>query len=643
LRSYRNPFRARASEQLSEPIAFLRNFGAGMLEALPDADSIWDLPLVLRSAPGGGKTSLLRLFAIESLLLVESRRSEFPELVEQLERLEALRGEGASHLGVSLNLSHDYRSLLDLQLPREQLVRAFFSLLDARIILAVVRAALTAGGAEDPAELDLIALGSQAEAEAEASVLGGLGGAGLFEHAVQTEREILRPLDGLLPGEVDLREHTAAPRLHSLALLSRTRLQVAGRELPQRPLVMFDDGHELGPEQRRELLDALQDRSLGVARWYAERYEALSNEEVLVGSAEGRDFEIVELESMARKRGRNYERALLDIANRRARPYLDDYAGSQQTFTDLIDSSPEELLGGRAEELLDSMRLRIAALAGERQRYAKWIAETGRPTYEGLVDLRALEIVISADLERAQVELLDLPLESKDLQARQQRVRASARHFLARDFGLPYFVGPRVMARLGSENVDQFLRLAGDVFEEMLAKVTLRRMPRIGAAEQDRIVHALSERYWRELPARVQSGRLVQTLLEAIIKICQAETFRATAPYAPGVTGVAMPMPDRERLLDQAGREGIRGAEELFRALGSGIAANVFSVQLDYSVKNQRVMVIYLNRLLCPRFDLPLGRGGFRERRLEQMAAWMHGSPVRGGEPETRGQAQLQI
>ena len=39
-------------------------------------------------------------------------------------------------------------------------------------------------------------------------------------------------------------------------------------------------------------------------------------------------------------------------------------------------------------------------------------------------------------------------------------------------------------------------------------------------------------------------------------------------------------------------------------------------------------MVIYLNRLLCPLFQLPLLRGGFREKRLETMAKWMTGEPV---------------
>ena len=101
------------------------------------------------------------------------------------------------------------------------------------------------------------------------------------------------------------------------------------------------------------------------------------------------------------------------------------------------------------------------------------------------------------------------------------------------------------------------------------------------------------------------------------------ETHRPTAPYAPGVTGTALSMADREQLLEPAVREKIPGADALFRALASAIANNILSSELNYSVKGGSFMVLYLNRLLCPRFGLTLNRGGFREKKLPEMASWM--------------------
>jgi hypothetical protein len=623
---------------------FLRSFGAGALDLLSEAESIWDLLLVLRSAPGGGKTSLMRIFTIEMLGLIHQSREEFPELVDELERHGALTEAGPTHLGVILNLDRDYRSLLDLGLPGDQPQRLFFRLLDARIIATTVRAVLSAIGASDRSQLELVPLGSRSGIAAEAEVLGGLNGEELYQQAIQTEREILRPLDALLPGEMDVSEHLVTPRLYSLSLLSQTRFQVGSEELEQRPLIMFDDGHALGAVQRDALTTQLRDRSLQVARWFAERFEALSSKEILIGSSEGRDFELIGLENQARRHHRAHLRVLQDISNRRARPYLDDYANVRRNFGDLIDVPDDSLLDGRADEMLTRLRERMTEIAGGASRYSEWLLHMpGRPTYESLVEQRILEILIIADRERPQGELFDEPLSVEEFEKRQARVRASAKHFLARDFDLPYYAGPHMMAQLGSENFDQYLRLGGDLFAEMLALIKLGRTPFLDAKRQDRIVHQASERYWREIPTRVRDGELVRRLAEAIVELAQADTFRPTAPYAPGVTGTAMQMADRQRLLGPEVREEMRGGQELFTAIASGVASNVFSVQLDYSVKNQRVMVIYLNRLLCPRFRLPLGRGGFRERRLEEMAAWMSGAKPDASNLEIHDTAQLQL
>jgi hypothetical protein len=82
-------------------------------------------------------------------------------------------------------------------------------------------------------------------------------------------------------------------------------------------------------------------------------------------------------------------------------------------------------------------------------------------------------------------------------------------------------------------------------------------------------------------------------------------------------------MADRKQLLEPGVREKIPGADTLFRALASAIANNILSADLNYSVKGGSFMVLYLNRLLCPRFGLPLNRGGFREKKLHEIASWM--------------------
>ncbi len=74
MREPRNPFRLRASEAIESDTTFLKLFGPGMLDLLPSGQHLWDKPQVFRSAPGAGKSSLLRLFTPTVLLTLHAFR-----------------------------------------------------------------------------------------------------------------------------------------------------------------------------------------------------------------------------------------------------------------------------------------------------------------------------------------------------------------------------------------------------------------------------------------------------------------------------------------------------------------------------------------------------------------------------------------
>ena len=66
MRDPRNPFLLRKSEVIDNDSAFLDLFEPGMLDVLPESE--WfDNVRMIRSAAGGGKTSMLRLFRPETL------------------------------------------------------------------------------------------------------------------------------------------------------------------------------------------------------------------------------------------------------------------------------------------------------------------------------------------------------------------------------------------------------------------------------------------------------------------------------------------------------------------------------------------------------------------------------------------------
>jgi hypothetical protein len=631
--SYQNPFRARASEQQRDLLAFLRNYGTGVLDLLPDA--LWDRPLVVRSAPGGGKTSLMRLMTIDSLKMIHGRRDDLEGLASRLSQLGVLGDDGPTRLGVLVGFDRSYRALVQAGVPDETAVRIFFRLLDARVAVAVVRALLVAHELRFPEDARLLRFDTAAASPSARETidrLGGDDGESILKASRQAEDQILGMLDSLLPvawGDLAY-GHVG---LYSLRLLGDSQLTVDGRPVAPALLIMFDDGHELAPIQRTALLGELKGRDLGLSRWYAERFEAMSAQELLSGDAEGRDYEILEIEAAARGglRSRNkfrFEKFFHDVGNRRAGPTLRLYGEDSSTFTEFLETEADELVEGREREILDALRQSVANV-GDAHRYDRWLSDAeaatnGRATYDAALRWRELAIAIARDQDRNTVEMFDFELEESD-EARLlgSNVREAAALFLAREFRLPYYHGPETLAKLGSQNIEQYLSVSGELFEEMLGDLTLNRRPKVSAKRQEAVIRRVSERYWLALPRRVPHGRDVQTLLVSIVSMARRETFRPTAPYAPGVTGIALSMADREELLDPERRARIPGADRLFAALASAISYNVLSAELDRSVKGDRFMVMYLNRLLAPRFWLPLGRGGFRERRLPVMAAWM--------------------
>lgn len=636
---YVNPFYARSSEQMSEVSQYVQTFGAGALDMLPD--QVWDRLLILRSSPGAGKTSLMRMFAVDSLNWVRTNVKTTEPIFKELSERGVIDANHVHKLGVMINLDRDYRSLLDLPLSKEIGDRLFLRLLDVRILVAMVRAALRLTGRRYPDDVDEFQLlGSPGDPYVDAALerVGGPGGVGILAYARETEHEVLRLLDALLSTDMK-----GAPEghseLYSLQLLSKG-IAIGSEQLNAQALVMFDDGHKLASTQRALILDHLRRRDVGTARWYAERFEALSDQELLSSLGEaGRDHVLVNLDDVARngspdsrrfQRGR-HDRVLEDIARRRATRQLASYADETQDFLALLEDDTDAMLGDEGEDLVQRLHARVERLSDDNPRYAAWIADCrDRTGWDAVVRWREIEVLINRDRNR-QPSLFEEQLSTAEADARSNTsIREGAALAVAKEFDLPYYGGSSTVVRLASHNVEQFLNLCGDLFAEMLVDISLGRRPYLQLRRQHRVIRDASERFWEAIPRTVHHGRDVQSLVSEIVRIAQKEDAKPTMPYPPGVTGTAILMGERARLLQPEYRERTPGAERLFNALASAVAHNIITAELDYSVKGNRYMVLYLNRLLCPRFYLPLGYGSFRERRLSEMIGWVQRLPAHG-------------
>jgi hypothetical protein len=211
-------------------------------------------------------------------------------------------------------------------------------------------------------------------------------------------------------------------------------------------------------------------------------------------------------------------------------------------------------------------------------------------------------------------------------------VRDAAELFLSRETGLPYYYGRERLSLLSSSNIDQFVEMSGDLFEEILSASLLRRGDRpLSTERQEAILKAVADRRWDAIPRAAAQGHAMLRFLERLGELCTDETLKPSAPYAPGVTGFAISMADREFLVGEGAATTGDTMRTLRDVLASCIALNLLEPRMDAKNKGERWLVLYLNRLLCLRFGLPLGYGGWRPRKIRALTEWLGKPSIEGG------------
>ena len=627
MRESRNPFRLRRSESIDTDTGFLTLFEPGILDVLMQ-DSLWDSVRIIRSAAGGGKTSLIRLFTPPSLLALFLRRGDdrIRELYQRMKELGAIDDTGPKVLGVMLMCGPGYSMLQDVGVDQGRKDRLFFGLLNARIILAVLRSALAFKELSFPESLSQLMISTSSKPPALQHLSFPCSGHELYTWAEQREATLCESLDGLGPLRADTLPGDDA--LYSLELLQPSNLQFGGKPIAERVLLMMDDIYKLSSHQRSLLRATIIDARSHVGVWIAERFEALSAQEMFSsGAAQGRDYgPVIEIESFWRSKPERFEKLAMKAADRRVEAAVD-------TEIDSFLSCLQDTLGGpqwdaRFEAITEQLSDRIRKKYGEKDRFREWIKireqNIGTPR-ERAVDWRGLEILIEREGAKSQKGLFDdVPLNEVELEQRDDSsVTNAAELFLAKEFKLPYYFGPDRISRLASLNIQQFLGLGSELFEESTAAELLRKTVALPPERQHALMKGMAKSLWDEIPRNVRHGRELRQFLESVGNFARWYTYRPTAPNDPGVTGTAIRMSERAQLQEEVTRANRKDLVKLADTLASALAHNLLVSQLDYKCKGDKWMLLNLNRSLCVHFDLPLGYGLYKERPLSTLVQWL--------------------
>jgi hypothetical protein len=618
-----NPFLERMSERTSDQ-EFVRLFSPKILERLAE-DAFQGAVHMFRSAPGGGKTTLLRAFTPTALRAFwNARRTQ--EMSESYQRLVAYQilheQSGPQVLGVLLSCASGYADLPPGATgPQEGLFRA---LLDCRVVLRSLRSLATLLGFSSADQLD----GVQLEYDALGSDLKSIPTAGsateLVRWAERRERAVYAELDSMVGrSAIDMPVHV---RFESVLWLQSVRFVFKQEEVAPRRMLMIDDLHKLRRKQRAMLIQELTEIRPKIPIWLAERSIGLGEELLSQGTREGRDLRQYALEDLwSTGRGQHqFVTFVQNVLDRRleAQSEIPSVAFSQYLRSSLQPDDVRDQINKGFTVFRDE----VTRFKGN-ARYIEWIAHAEQnltdPSIESLEELYTTRILLARDELKRQGSLELAPLSAEELDQRDSsQVQAAADIFLHEELKIPYYYGIDRLCVMATSNVEELLSLAAALYDGLRAKQILRRTELLlSPHEQEKLLKEVAKRKRDFIPKNHTEGTRAQRLLDAIGSYCKDRTFLPNAPYAPGVTGVRLSQAELFKL--NSGRLKEFG-DSLRRVLAECVAENLLvSRQSAPSNARDGGTIFYINRTLCMHYDLPLQMGGWQDIDVEKLVEWM--------------------
>ena len=622
----RNPFFIRRAEQADSTDQFLHLFSLASLDILPK-DGQWNHFLPIESAPGGGKSTLLRLFTPTVLKSIAGpyNRPEFRDLVTKLTNLGAIDGNEVQLLGFLVNCKEDYSELVDVPYDKTARGALFWALLHSRLALLAIRAVLQLTDHQFPSDVDVIRFEPRSDGVFTRPDARTITGGDLFQRAGDTEQRVVDLINSFSAKAPSFMDGPAVENF--FRLLNTHQILVNGETVARHTLIMFDDAHFLDVSQRNLLTTELRRNDQNAfASWMAMRYRALEAAQLISEAVRTNREELstARFETLGPAR---IESWLLDVGKRRGQ--------QAQLSVPSFDACLEDSL----EAEFNNSQLVTAAMA-ERENayrlaqphgklYDAWLSQTASKAsklspHEQAIQWSQVQIMMERRIGKMQGEFTFEALSPVEVDNPGPDTLEAATMFVADRNDLPFFYGAKRVAHLASTNVEQFLSLSGELFDLLLntGKLGRRHLRPLPPTEQHRLIMARSRAYIDDIRSTVPYGRDVHNLVTAIGDLCREDSWRPNVPITPGVTGFSIRLSERNALIEAA--KSSDGTEKrLLNALASAVAHNVLSIRITERLRDEDRAVFYLNRLACPAFDLPLGFGGYKQQKLPTLYDWV--------------------
>lgn len=640
--AYRNPFRLQATDFLEDDGEFLRLFGADALEIF-DPQEMWGRMQIIRSPRGGGKTSVLWIFAPGYLNAIRRNTTvELAPLREKLKEMGALSGTGeAMVLGVPVSLSSNYEVIEHLGLDEAARDRLFFSLITSKIMIAALQGACELREIQFPDGLDQIRVERPNDSNIRACIPVPCDGLTLYRWAEELDGRVYDMLEGQQVSHKDLGGHET---LSPIRAIRACNMFYKGEPVAERTLLLLDNADNFTSSQRTKLAAALAGlRMSGIV--VAERLESLRQEELLspvgdMGREYGTPLSIGRF-WRAKQRRRRFQHLLRSISDKRAASDPRHNKGFHDMLQAELGSEWDEEFGRIAELELQRVKDRFGSI----DKYRGWVEMCqgldGTPS-DKAERWKSLEILIERDRKKVQQRLFEnSPAPDHKIEEKLREVAPVSRFYIRTKYEIPYHFGFDSLARLASYNVRQFLVLSSDLFDEMRNSTTLGAAKPISPKRQQEIIQAAAEGMWENITETVKNKKVV-TFMDGVAEFCRKITELPNAPYR-AVTGIAVSHPDLKRLRDPAFLDSNARYRQLADVLSTCFARNILEQDPDARQGKSGTLhlVMYINRIYCVKYGLPTAYGGWQERSIDELCGFLDRAGAKPARADARRNGRL--
>ena len=626
-----NPFNTRASDNFDLDEKFIKLFSPEILSVFSE-HPIWSAVNILRSSPGGGKTTLLKIFTPRVLKTIRNARTHDDHsrvLFDYLNDLGVFGPKGNLQVAAAhISFSEEYTTLEYLDLKEDQKLRLFCAAINSRIILEMLNAICLVYDLAYPRDLARLTIATKNDTELPVELRSLTDGFQLFKWASKEEENITDQINSIYA--LDPTSIKGDNSFYSLELLSSSNLQIDSKPVDLKVVAMLDDVQYLSASQRKFLLESIINKRPSVHTWVSERLKALTMDELLSeGSQIGRDNNIIVLENFWAKKHKQFEKFAQSVANLRVEMAFD----TKMDFASFLSTSMSPKYVGIIKDALQKVEARLKSKYGAKSKYLPWIKsieDLAEDDFEKLIEWRALEILIYRDENKRQPTLDFHELSEEDLEFQNGNdVKVASRLFLHDEFKIPFYYGISTICRLASSNIEQFLNIAGHLFDVIQTNgvkriIDLNHQLALSPEKQEEVIKKIVNTRWKHLSTNVPLIDDVKRLMDSIGEFCYSETFTPNAWNSPGINGIAITMAQRNEIKDKILKDKNNPYYKLSRCLTICIAYNLIDFKLNYKCKGKEWMILYLNRIYCAKYKLPLNNGKFKEKTLKDLLGWLN-------------------